>query len=65
MGEVKYIKQNINVGSVGSLSSISDEHTSHLELQLGDKKMEFCTKTLQLNVGGGSGVRARTRSSSS
>ena len=40
LGDVKYLRQ----------ISINDEHCAHLEIQLGDKKIEFCTKTQKINV---------------
>ena len=47
LGEVKYVRQ---VSDVRSANSITSEHTSHLEINMNDKKFEFCTKTLDINV---------------
>lgn len=47
LGEVKYVRQ---ISDVRSASSISAEHTSHLEINMNEKKFEFCTKTLDINV---------------
>lgn len=47
LGDVKYLRQ---ISDVHSMSSITDEHCAHLEIQLGDKKIEFCTKTQKIIV---------------
>ena len=47
LGDVKYLRQ---ISDVHSMTSINDEHCAHLEIQLGDKKIEFCTKTQKINV---------------
>ena len=47
LGEVKFIRQ---VSDVRSTNSITTEHTSHLEVNMNDKRFEFCTKTLEINV---------------
>ena len=47
LDDVKYIKQ-ITDGRLENF--VSNEHTSHLELQLGDRKVEICTKSLMINV---------------
>ena len=47
LGEVKYVRQ---VSDVRSANSITSEHTAHLEINMNDKKFEFCTKTLDINV---------------
>lgn len=47
LGEVKYARQISDVRSAGSISS---EHISHLEINMNEKKFEFCTKTLEINV---------------
>lgn len=47
LGEVKFIRQ---VSDVRSVNSITTEHTAHLEINMNEKRFEFCTKTVDINV---------------